>query len=296
MGRVRPSGYLGWASSGATNVTEPTDAKKALGWSVNESGRSSYFNWILQKQDEWIQYLKWKSEFDTIFDTDFNDAPHPHMWYSDGTVITGSKAGETHYQPLWLKSATGAYGGFGAVTVGLYPDGGGANGSYLAYISNQAPVPQPDQDFFLETLCNFLPDGGGTPSTLNTAYVGFGPTTGPLSFMATGNSGYWGLRIKQSGNTGVFGITSIGLSVTQPPSGYSYNRFAVECRGPTMCVFVNQQQVYALKRPVFALFGGAELQNFGINVRNYANNFACGVAVDRLTYKVRRGDRGISVT
>ena len=54
---VKPSGFIGWGSTGMTNTAEPLDSKKGTGWGVNEQPASSYFNWIEAKKDEWIQYL-----------------------------------------------------------------------------------------------------------------------------------------------------------------------------------------------------------------------------------------------
>lgn len=53
----RPTGgYPRWATSGAT-VTEPTSAKKDVGWKTSEKPPGFFFNWLLNTIYLWISYF-----------------------------------------------------------------------------------------------------------------------------------------------------------------------------------------------------------------------------------------------
>lgn len=260
---VRPSGYVGWGSTGMTNVAEPTDAKKAAGWSVNEQPPSSYFNWIQSKQDEWLQYLMWRTQLEPIVDTDFNEEPRPNMQ----TYDLGA-ADSTGLYPLWQKSATHVYLGGGIVTLGdAAVAGDGA--SYLAYISKAVALPEAGQDFVLEAMGSY---SGETKTSFSLGWA-----SGALAFVATGQSGFWGVHCRQSGGN----VTSIGMSHVVS-SGYG--RFTLEARGPTMIVALNGAQIYALPRPVIA----AGSDNFGVFMRHASGVAWNTCAADKLTFKIRR--------
>ena len=54
---LRPTGYATWAAVGPTNVAEPDSNHKNTGWGISEIPPSSYFNFLQQRYDQWIQYL-----------------------------------------------------------------------------------------------------------------------------------------------------------------------------------------------------------------------------------------------
>ena len=45
-----------WADGGSAQITEPSEAKKDLGW-IDERPSFQHFNWILNKSYEWIGYM-----------------------------------------------------------------------------------------------------------------------------------------------------------------------------------------------------------------------------------------------
>lgn len=51
----KPTNKPGWNPS--SNVTEPSDSKKAAGYSVGEKPSSSNFNWLLKTISQWIDFI-----------------------------------------------------------------------------------------------------------------------------------------------------------------------------------------------------------------------------------------------
>lgn len=266
---VRPSGYVGWGSTGMTNIAEPTDAQKAYGWATNQQPPSSYFNWIQSKQDEWIQYLAWRTRLDTVVDTDFNDYPDPRIQTHAGGPVTGSG-----YWPMWNKTPTHAYGGLlGYVYLGFDFLAAGNAPSYVAYINKQADLPQYGEDFLLDAMVYYA--GGVSRAEMSVGFPSY------MCFVATGESGFFGVRIVPSGAA----ATSIGVS-SYTSSGYT--RLTLEGRGATMIVLNNGAQLYAMPKPVFLDFGN-QRQFFGMYLKN-ASGVGGNVTaqIEKLTFKIGR--------
>ena len=218
----QPSGYVAWCSTGATNVVEPTDAKKAVGWSVNERPASSYFNWLAQRQDAAISYLLWRNGLDEVL----NDAFSYYPAVAIGADLMNQAP--TALAPNWLLSPSSvSLGGQVGAEQGIYLAPIGA--SYLAYAKSFVDVPQ--RDFRFEVV------GYGIAQNAS-GYVEIGWPRA-LSFMATGASSFWGLCYRPSGRA----ATSIGMSFISSGT-YPITRMAVEAKGATMVVEVNGVNIY----------------------------------------------------
>lgn len=267
VGPVRPDLIREWCGTGATNVVQPGNSQIDQGWAVGQKPPSSYDNWFKQKTDQYLKYLEWRTSFDKIVDTDFNDFPDPKIQtYDIGPPTTSG------YWPLWDKSPTGILAGGGVVTVGDM-DGGAVGASYLAYISKPVDPPNLSLDFRLETIAGYY--NGATRASLQIGWP-----TGPIAFVATGQSGFWGLRFKPSGVV----ATSIGMSFY---TASGYKRMTLEARGPTMILLVDGQQLYALPRAMVDESGAQTA--FGIYHQRASGvlNTTLGV-VDRLSYEIKR--------
>jgi len=53
----RPDSYLNWTDGNSTKVIDPPSGLKFQGWSPGQAPPSQYFNWLLWKTDQWIQYF-----------------------------------------------------------------------------------------------------------------------------------------------------------------------------------------------------------------------------------------------
>lgn len=54
---AKPSTLPRWATGGTAQVTEPTEAKKDLGWVPLEKPGAQYFNWAMKLVYDWLVYL-----------------------------------------------------------------------------------------------------------------------------------------------------------------------------------------------------------------------------------------------
>lgn len=54
---AKPSSLPRWATGGTAQVTEPTEAKKDLGWVPLEKPGAQYFNWAMKLVYDWLAYL-----------------------------------------------------------------------------------------------------------------------------------------------------------------------------------------------------------------------------------------------
>jgi len=80
---AKPSSHLDWAVGNpdpATNVIEPSPAKKISAWAADERPPYEFFNWLFFRQDEWNKY------FETVTDIGF-------LLFD---AIVGSETGSTH--------------------------------------------------------------------------------------------------------------------------------------------------------------------------------------------------------
>lgn len=69
---LKPSEKLDWVTDDSPlKIIEPSDAKKLLGWTVNERPPFQFFNWQANLIDKWLQYINAVSDVDfTVGDGD----------------------------------------------------------------------------------------------------------------------------------------------------------------------------------------------------------------------------------
>jgi hypothetical protein len=295
---VRPTAYLGWCSTGATNVAEPTDLKKARGWGIGEKPASSYLNWIHQTQDAGLQYLDWKSQLDPVVEDDFayeESAAHA-TGYIGGTFV-----------PKWVLTARGA-------GIGGTPK-----------ITNEINLTSP---FFYGWTRDALgvlileTQGGQAPNLgLNEAYARVGNLNGRdfkaefIAYDASVASGQTGTAVQfgfydasgvATGSSGLLmGFMYTGPSglpmATWAPSGggatsiagatrfyQAWTKYTIEARSPTMAFYFNDALIGAAP---FVQFGASgKMVGFGARIMYPAGAGTSGlfVGVDRASLRVRR--------
>ncbi len=209
----RPSGYIGWCSTGATNVAEPTDAKKAVGWAINEQPPSSYFNWIQQKVDAWVQYFAWESALRPVVYDDFSR----HL-----------ASGFTGFHPLWT-AASGSWQFVDPNVAGAMD----AQGTIKCFADTTGifdfktrSAGAGNNDWRLEARV-YYSDRGGAGTALELGAFDF------FGFHATGPSSTWGFQFTPSGKT----PTSFDVGVD--PISSTFKKLVAERHGATMAVFVD---------------------------------------------------------
>lgn len=242
----RPTGYTSWAA-GATNIAEPTDAKKTVGWAINEQPPSSYFNWIQQKSDAWRDYLDWITQMEDVIDESWNYAAPDDATANFYLRPSGLK-------PLW--DVSGSYIGapfYGALSMGNFDGAGTA--SHTAFVRKAANRPRSNEDWILDATFYLTPGYVAT----NHMIAGFATH---LAFYVTGTSGYVGLHYRPSGKT----PTAIGMSAGAFANFPSGVKFTVAARGPTMVLERDGVQLYALPYQPLGDTGGYN-DTFTLNVR-----------------------------
>lgn len=270
---VRPSGYVGWGSTGMTNVAEPLDSKKATGWSVNEQPPSSYFNWIQSKQDEWIQYLAWRTSLSPVVQEDFClPAPwgvnlHPTMWRADWNA-SGNAGGQG-----WCGSGGMYYanlalpGGMRSPPNGYVSNLGGNDGwqQLSKPIGTLGPV-----DFRMEVI--FMEQVRGASG--NTVELGLFNTTGAsaafpqAAFMWTAPSGVVHFHYHPSGGGST--AVSLGFNSMTGATGWGFHRYVAESRGATLALYLDDTLVTAVRSPGY--FGIPTGVDFGVRMAGAAGN------------------------
>jgi hypothetical protein len=273
----RPSGYVGWCSTGATNVTEPTDAKKSYGWGVGEKPPSSYFNWIHQKQDQWIQYLAWRSTLDVVVYDDFvyptgfaapeGKTPsgfgfkwHVSNFDSDGFVLHGTSIANGGQQ-------------FPNMPGHVYVAANSVSGLQKLV----QPIKVGDRDFRMEIVGYIETTGANVGS--GVARFGFPDY---CTFRSTGMSAFM-LQIVPSGMS--MGNATM-IPVTASPSalccssGLALSKWVLERQGATMAIEVNDVRIATFRSTVFGASGrdmdfGVSQQGFGgLNARSAVDKLA----------------------
>ncbi len=249
-GPVRPSGYIGWASSGATNVAEPIDAKKAVGFSPSEKPPSAYFNWLLQKQDAWIQYLAWRTDLKTVVSDDF----------CVGDVQMVNSLGSTSMARDWyvfnpnLFSQANNWNGVLA-GVGYYPQQGNGAVSVLSPPSGwnefrkNVGNPSP-RDMRMEFIAALLIQGTGNVDVhsheMGLMYAHSGMSGGNMQCGFTWDS--IGSSIIFKWRPSGFGATSRALGGI-PSSMSGIHKYVAEIRGATNAIYVDDLLVAAVPAP-----------------------------------------------
>jgi hypothetical protein len=227
---VRPSGYVGWGSTGMTNVTEPTDAKKAVGWAINEAPPSAYFNWIQKSQDESLAYLRWKDSLQPVIVDDF---------------IKGANS-QTGLAEFWYLFQTG--GQQWVITETNLDVGGSRDGTIGArecqlaatgYAELLADVGYPGRrDFFMEHIARFRsrPQASNYCFELGLMYshAGVSGHNTQLGWVATGITGRLSFCWVPSGKSPtLYDLGSV------PSNASGYHKFTVEGRSPTMAFYID---------------------------------------------------------
>jgi hypothetical protein len=285
-GPVRPSGYVGWGTTGLTNVAEPLDSKKQQGWGVNEQPPSSYFNWIQQKQDQWIQYLDWKTQLDNLIADDFFYA---HNYNTNGTT---GWLGSTNY-PQWEYWLEGSGGGVGPVVsnsqneapaIGVFAtQAQSQQGARLGQARITARVGNLyGRDFRMDALIRQI----GWGATSSSAEIGFfdasGVATGNnimMGFEWTGASGVMSAAWTPSGAASP---TSVSLGIA--PSGWQ--KLSIESRSPTMSFYVNDLCLASAQSVAFGASG--IVKTFGVRCISQTGPTGVSILIDRLDLKIRR--------
>lgn len=310
-GPVRPSGYIGWASAtGVTNIVEPTDAQKQMGWAQNQTPPSSYENWLRQMQDQSLSYLRWRMELDVIVRDDFVRIPFQVMNAYAATGFGAVSLGYTGYnniyavnlQPNWYAFISPAATNIayqysfqdGSTNLPSVPASAGV-------ISIQAPsyavgpaemyarvgtIGSKDfrMEFVVADFGRAAGDAGGAVG-LGLFYEASG-LTGPcpqLGFFWTGSSGgAFGARWIPSGAAVPTGI-NLGVA-----SGWSgFHKLCIESRSPTMAFYLDDVVVGAV--PAVAV-GPIPRLNFGLQAgaASGSTNFQW-LYLDKAELLVRRG-------
>jgi hypothetical protein len=287
---VRPgTGYIGWCSTGATNVVEPIDSKKAVGFGIGEQPASSFVNWLLQRQDEGLQYLTWLSSLDTVADEDF--------------ALSGDLEGNrqpTALAPWWyafqqndsspfIDAGADEVLAFGPIGIREFRDFSIGSQGTSGYNELSKRVGQiAGRDFRAEFVYAFMTRTTGMPIELGFFYPSMYQTTtkGPVfGLMATGLTGPPGLHYTPSGAAGP---TSVALSASLT-SATAFYKWTVEARTPTMAVYCNDQLAAAVP---FVRFGSSGYQlHFGF--RAMGNSSLARGLIDRIALKVRRPVGGL---
>lgn len=268
-----PTGYTSWGIS-ATNIAEPLDSKKIVGWSVNEQPASSYFNWLENKRDQWINYLAWKDKLRPVVDDDF-----AYQVFGGNAV---SYVQPTNVMaPMWQAGTSGRFwvgggdvasgGAIGNVFFAADFGVGSAANTGNVFIKKLLNGPG-NSDFFMDYYFNF--NGVSSGGSFEMGYLGF------MSFITTGASGTWGLCFKPSG----VNATSIAMGEVAVGTGISnnYRKFSLLRDGPTMTIRVND--IARISLPATPLDPAAFV--FGAQGTYYANNFSA--AIDRISLFVER--------
>jgi hypothetical protein len=274
---IRPSGLPSWASS-ATNIAEPTDAKKAVGWATNEQPPSSYFNWLQEKTGAWIRYLS----YDTVIDDDF--VFDPGLVRATGTYgssgnrygwgVTAGVSGSGD----WFVGGAAGEDAVGTVfhTIRNAASGYGRLEKYVSFNASRDIIGEIRLRPYVPSGLNegYIQAGFVFPSGL----VGGG---GQAMFLATGITQLpvWSFMWSPS----LLGPTSVSLGVTSTPS--AYQRLQFERVGETMTVAINGASLVSFYAGNIN-FSGAR---FGVYVdhREGAGSFG-GVHVDKMKLGVAR--------
>lgn len=236
-GPVRPSSYIGWGSTGATNVTEPLDSKKAVGWATGEKPGAGYFNWLLQKQDQWIQYLAWLSSLDPIVEEDFigdslrqplvNAATGFAGWYKSTGIASLIRSDVSYLDSglgyvTWTDSASGAH-------------------EYTTRIGRLRA-----RDFKMEFVIGDAIRGhsGGSVAYGLFHTSGISGAFPRIGFVSTGASGTLGVQWQPSGAASP---TSVALGVAMSPT--ALHKLTIENRNPTMAIYYEDVLQTAVPSP-----------------------------------------------
>lgn len=281
-GSVRPSGYVGWGSSGATNVVEPTDAKKQVGWGVNEQPPSSYFNWIQQKQDQWIQYLGWIGTLSPVVDQDF--------LVTDTLLVQGAS-----FLPLpWYFAANNGFQSIGwdPVSVGIAQPDAAMGTPYIAHQGSGIGELRVEvgllgaRDFQMEHLVtlgpnyNFRPSGAYYEMGLIFNHSGASGMNTQLGWQVTGITGQLFARWVPTGSA----PTLLSLGAISATGDTGLHKYTIESRGPTMAFYVDG----ALRGAVPATVVGASGFRLHFGARHGGASQVSYMVVDTARLRVAR--------
>lgn len=275
---LRPTGIVGWASAGVS--TEPTSAKKSLGWgatgSSGERPPAEYFNWLQQQNEAWLRYLS----YDKIVHDDFAGVASPggatgvpEGWISDmpsGMINPGPPIGVNYLQvegPLGILTFRQP-SGFGA----FYKSIGGTPGTRDFYIA----ASWGRGNTSLNGITGYRAGFGLLAGTLRANNA-----TGTCFFYTTGTSGYpWCIG---------YGGTMADFSIYPTLLGTSgFQSFFAERRGSTMVAAVHCPVAGYEERAFSAVVASGGV-NFGFIAQHYEPGGQNLVhMLDYLSYGVRR--------
>lgn len=261
----RPAGYTAWAG-GATNIAEPIDSKKTVGWGINEKPQSSYQNWIENAQDRALDYLRWKAELSVVVSDDFVRATglggQSALAFGGPYFSVVLSTNVTSYSPPVTVGQTGTIGG-GDMGTAIVDGGGQITVGLLGPVAAFGL-----RDFRMEfvSFWNNICTGADFQ-------CGFIDT---LAFMSTSATGTIGLHWVPSGGTPTSyqfsGVTGGAGSVGGAPGSVftGFHNFMVERRGPTMIASIDKVTVLAVPGVPFGASGS--LMTFGSRIRSLAGS------------------------
>lgn len=273
---VRPSGYMGWGSTGFTNAAEPLDTKKNTGWAIGEKPASSYFNWIQQKQDQWIQYLDWRSRL--------RPAKYDDFCQGSWNLVA---AGPSALAPDWYAYTPPAVlSNWSQVNPG--PGSAGSIWSAFqksGYAEIQGHIGTPgNRDFRMEHVVALTGRATGAVSFEMGLMIPneFQGSTGGdmrLGWMTTGATGALFARWVPSGQN----PTAYNLG-GMPSNASGYHRYTVEGRSPTMAFYIDDALKFAA--PMVEVDALSAQLNLGVRIGGQSGLF--GVQVDLMEFSLAR--------
>lgn len=276
---IKPTGTPDWAYA-ATNLAEPIDAKKAVGWSIGEKPQSSYANWLEAKQSAWIRYLSYEN---IVLDDFCQGGGMTVTPYGTPTglfpawAVTGS--GIMILQPA-SPGPAGVPGGLdGMGVLGIW--GTGVSGSIIQQLSKEAGGPG-QRDVLLEAIVSMKSRGGSGYFLEIGAQIGSVINSGVLTFGTTGPSANWFLNY--GSYNGAPGYTAVDLGVN-PYSPTMYQTLIAERKGATLTVEIDGVQRAAIGAGSSA-FANMNNVQFYIRQQNFTGYAA--VAIDKVRWGVRR--------
>lgn len=274
---IRPTGYPEWASS-ATNITEPLDSKKSIGWATNEAPASAYVNWLDEKTTAWIRYLSYEPVVydDFVYPTGMGNPPSGF----DATMLSQfwDVKNEVHVEA--------ANNGDGVGVLGLYRKADFKASGLYAVTKNIGPFINATTDVLVEGRVQI---GARNPNHVIQFGVLNSDASGTnkhcMAFQTTGPSGSWFFMY------GATSATMVDLNFRSDGGviGRYADYFVAERRGPTLTVQINGTTKATVASPTGLLLGDDTLlKGLLFGARAYGTSGTAIVTFDSLKLGVRR--------
>jgi hypothetical protein len=279
----RPTGFPDWAAGSPTAITEPTQAKKALGWVTAEEPPAQYMNWLQRLNADWLRYLS----YETVVDDDFayganlvGDGPTLYpFWQAEGPDAANQGIRIEH------PSGTAFLGQpcYDANGVLMILAGQAASGytRLLRRVGGLGP-----KSFLFESRLKFVQvpttAAGGTGS-LSWGLFGGGSGVSPIAgFVTTGGSYMVAFQWMPSGAGAPTAVSVYRPTGLLDTSATGYYWFAVERASGVLNAWWNNTMVASLNGPMdidqqqFTV-GALAYSNRTGSIRAYVDKFKLGV-------------------